>query len=239
MRTIQDEDTPGPDGTTIKARLQGLIKRTADDIKDCANVCDAYAKKKLIVKVLQSSFWDDKLKRYVTLFAERGKKFTLELEMHVGKAVDDANRKLESVDTKLDVILRLFSTLISPEQKQLFDFVGTHGGPEAVKRNKHALWTLNKMQPVATTSKRHAERGGHQEELQSLQAELFDSTETVIRRNMKLFERKFIVQQRILSEQIQATVRHEGDRVIDKVLSGPHERIKDSVCLLHDQPYRR
>ncbi|KAI0656679.1 hypothetical protein C8Q70DRAFT_329793 [Cubamyces menziesii] len=234
LRTIQDEDTPGPDGTTIKARLQGLIKRTADDIKDCANVCDAYAKKKLIVKVLKSSSWDDKFKSYVTLFADRRKAFTFALEMHVGKAVDDANRKLESVDTKLDVILRLFSTLVSPEQERLLDFVGTNGGPEAIMKNSDALVTLIKLQlPVATTSKRHAEGGGHQEsdpkeELQSLQEELFDSTETAIQRNMELFERKFIVQQRRLLEQMQATVRHEGDRVIDKVLSGPHERIKDS-----------
>ena len=156
------------------------------------------------------------------------------------RSVDDANRKLESVDTKLDVILKLFSTLVSPEQERLLDFVGTNGGPEAVMKNNDALVTLIKLQlPVATTSKRHAEGGGHQEsdpkeELQSLQEELFDSTETAIQRNMELFERKFIVQQRRLLEQMQATVRHEGDRVIDKVLSGPHERIKDSVSLLHD-----
>ncbi|KAI0325484.1 hypothetical protein GY45DRAFT_240808 [Cubamyces sp. BRFM 1775] len=233
LRTIQDDDTPGPDGTTIKARLQGLVKRTADDIKDCANVCDAYAKKKLIVKVLKSSSWDDKFKGFVTLFADRRKAFTFALEMHVGKAVDDANRKLESVDTKLDAILRLFSTLVSPEQERLFDYVGTNGGPDAVMKNHDALVTLIKLQlPATTTSKRHAE-GGHQDgdpkdELQALQDELFDSTETAIQRNMELFERKFIVQQRRLLEQMQATVRHEGDRVIDKVLSGPHERIKDS-----------
>ena len=37
LRSVKDEETIGPDGNTIKARMQELVKKTADDIKSCAN----------------------------------------------------------------------------------------------------------------------------------------------------------------------------------------------------------
>ena len=138
LRMIKDEEEPGPDGTTIKARLQELVKRTADDIKTCANACDTYSKKKLLVKVLKSSSWDDKFKGFLSLFTDRRKAFTFALEMHVGKGVDDANRKLDSVNTKLNLVLEFFTTLVPPDQQQLGEMINSRGGPDAVMQEVEA-----------------------------------------------------------------------------------------------------
>ena len=52
---------------TIGARLQDLVDRTANDIKECANVCDTYSKKRLLVKVLKGPIWDDTLKGFIQM----------------------------------------------------------------------------------------------------------------------------------------------------------------------------
>ncbi len=58
--------------------------------------------------------------------------------------------------------------------------------------------------------------------------EISKDVEQVLKDNKKTFEEKFEAQQRQL-EEVKVTVRHESDRVIDAVLAGPHERIKDQV----------
>lgn len=237
LRSVKDEDTPGPDGTTIKARLQALVGRTAEDIKNCANTCDTYAKKKLIVKVLKSSSWDEKFKAFLTLFGDRRKDFMLALTIHTGKAVDDVHRELIGMDAKLTTIITHLSTLVPPEQERLRDAVDGRGGPEAVLRDDRALASLVRYKPSTTGNAvvKHAdpshperERTG-EDDLALIKAELFDSTDVAVQKNMETFARKFAVEWKRQIDAMQDIVQHESDRVIDSVLSGPHERIKDRV----------
>ena len=87
----------GRDGITIGDRLEGLVKETAGDIKECANVCDTYMKKRLLVKVLKGAIWDDTLKGYVQLFADRKTAFSFAVCIHTGLAVDRVNDKLDAL----------------------------------------------------------------------------------------------------------------------------------------------
>ena len=48
LKNVKDVAEVAPDGTTVEGRMQDLAKVTAGDIKDCANACDTYSKKKLI-----------------------------------------------------------------------------------------------------------------------------------------------------------------------------------------------
>lgn len=48
LKNVKDADEVAPDGSTIKGRMQDLIRDTAEDIKKCANACDTYSKKKLV-----------------------------------------------------------------------------------------------------------------------------------------------------------------------------------------------
>ena len=236
MRGIKDEESVGPDGQTIKARMQELIKQTAEDIKTCANACDTYAKKKLIVKVIKGSVWEGTLKGFIDLFASRRKAFTFALSIHVGVGVDDANRKLKEIDAKIDVVIDFFVKAVSPEQLELAALVQKRGGPSAVMADNAALRELMKFQPATTVDQaKHGGSGregaGHPDgdELAVVKQELFDSPELAIKKNLELFERKFKMQQRELAEEMRRMVHHEGDRVIEAVTSGPHDRIIDPV----------
>ncbi|KAI0644525.1 hypothetical protein C8Q79DRAFT_777894 [Trametes meyenii] len=235
LRSVKDQDTMGPGGMTVKARMQELVKQTADDITACGNACDAYSKKRLIVKVIKGSVWESTLKGYMDVFAKRKKDFTFALAIHTGMGVDDANRKLISLDSKIDLIIEFFQKATSPEQQELAALVQKKGGATAVMGNSDALNELLKFKPSsATNTTKRGDREGVEHSshsgpgnLDALKLELFESPELAIRKNLEVFERKFKMQQRELTEEMRRVVHHEGDRVIEAVTSGPHERIID------------
>ena len=246
LRGIKDEESVGPDGQTIKARMQELVKRTAEDIKKCANTCDTYAKKRLLVKVIKGSAWEGTLKGFITLFADRRKAFTFALSIHVGIGVDCANRKLKEIDAKLDTVLDFFSKVVAPDQLELAALVRKKGGPTAVMGDNDTLKELLKFLPATTVDQ--AKRGTSSgrdggerstlhgpgpdgDELAVVKQELFHSPELAIKKNLELFERKFKMQQRERAEEIRRVVHHAGDRLIEAVTSGPHDRIIDPVRL--------
>ncbi|KAI0331154.1 hypothetical protein GY45DRAFT_1276344 [Cubamyces sp. BRFM 1775] len=235
LDNIKDRDAVGPGGMTIEARMQNLVKQTADDITACGNACDTYAKKRLIVKVVKGSVWEGTLKTYIDIFAKRRKDFTFALAIHTGMGVDDANRKLNTLDHKIDTILEFFATAVSPEQQEMAALVQRKGGPTAVMGNPEALSELLKFKPTAvTTAMKRGEREGQQysshtveNDLESLRVELFESPAVAIRNNLEVFERKLKMQQREFAEEMRGMVHHQGDRIIDAVTSGPHDRIID------------
>lgn len=62
-----------------------------------------------------------------------------------------------------------------------------------------------------------------------LKQELLEPPAVAIQKNFEIFECKLIMQQKELVDAMQRTVVREGDRVINTVLAGPHERIIDPV----------
>ncbi len=94
---MKNDKLIAPDGRSIEDRLKSLVERTADDIKKCSNVCDTYAKKKLLAKVFLGPVWDDKLLSWVTVFSKRRQEFEFELSIHTSQGVDKANVKLDVI----------------------------------------------------------------------------------------------------------------------------------------------
>jgi hypothetical protein len=94
---VQNDKLVAPDGRSIEDRLKSIVERTADDIKSCSNVCDTYAKKRLLAKVFLGPVWDDKLLSWVTLFSKRRQEFEFELSIHTTRGVDEANVKLDVI----------------------------------------------------------------------------------------------------------------------------------------------
>ena len=113
LRDVQNDKLIAPDGINIEDRLRSIVERTANDIKQCSNVCDTFAKKKLMTKVFLGPVWDDKLLSWVSLFSKRRKDFEFELSIHTSQGVDKANAKLDVIGeaTKaLDEKFEYFST---------------------------------------------------------------------------------------------------------------------------------
>jgi hypothetical protein len=97
LKDMENDKLVAPDGTNIEDRLKSLVEGTADDIKTCSNICDAYMKKRLLAKVLLSTLWDAKLLEFMNLFTSRRKEFVFELTMRTSHGVDKANVKLDAI----------------------------------------------------------------------------------------------------------------------------------------------
>ena len=118
LRDVHDRNDVGPDGRTIEARLQGLVEKTATDIKDCANACDTYSKKRLLVKILRGQSWETKLVGFAGVFTQRRVQFEQALTMHTARVVDAIHedvtymkQAMEAANTKYVYLYRKYDCL--------------------------------------------------------------------------------------------------------------------------------
>ena len=116
---MQNDQLIAPDGINIEDRLRSIVERTADDIKQCSNVCDTYAKKKLMTKVFLGPVWDDKLLSWVSLFSKRRKDFEFELSIHTSQGVDKANAKLDVIGETTRALDEKFEFLLTSSDRVL------------------------------------------------------------------------------------------------------------------------
>jgi hypothetical protein len=119
LRDVQNDKLIAPDGINIEDRLRSIVEHTADDIKQCSNVCDTYAKKKLLAKVFLGPVWDDKLLSWVTLFSKRRKEFEFELSIHTSQGVDKANAKLDVIGEATRALDEKFEYMLTSSDRVL------------------------------------------------------------------------------------------------------------------------
>ncbi|KAI8974013.1 hypothetical protein BD414DRAFT_539931 [Trametes punicea] len=155
------ENHAGRDGITISKRLEDIVQKTAGDIKECANACDTYARKRLLVKVFKSQSWDATLKAYIQRFSDRKAEFSFAISIHTGLGVDHANHKLDVLMTRMDVILEFFEKTAPREQRILADVIHKEGGSETVLAKTEVLQELLlKEQQLLTSSVPSPQNGG-------------------------------------------------------------------------------
>lgn len=68
--------------------MQSLVDEAAQDIKACANACDTWTKKKLLLRVLVGPAWEGKLAGFSSAFNMRRMQFEFALQIHTASAVD-------------------------------------------------------------------------------------------------------------------------------------------------------
>ncbi|KAJ7177914.1 hypothetical protein C8R46DRAFT_1212646 [Mycena filopes] len=226
-----------PDGSTIKGRIQELARFTADDIKSCGNCCDAWSKKRTLVKVIKGPFWEERLVKFVGIFTRRRSEFLFALSIHTALGVDAANRTLSTVDQttqemneKMEMMLTMFRQFMTPEQKEM-DLLVRQRGVQTVLRDDKVLKELNDIENRGAVS---GSRTAMPSDIIDLKNELRTDPDSAMEQNMVVFSRKFEVQSRQLTDEMRRVVEHQGDRIIDAVTGGkyhvllrPHERIID------------
>ncbi|KAJ6618743.1 hypothetical protein B0H10DRAFT_1794829 [Mycena sp. CBHHK59/15] len=233
-----DADEIAPDGSTIKGRMQEIVKGTADDIKACANACDTYSKKKLVVKILKGPVWEGKLVKFVGIFTKRRSEFEFALSIHTALGVDAANKTLGSVDqttqemnAKMDMMMKMFQQFVAPEQKEMMRVVEQKGGLQACQDNDKILKELSDLEAKSS----HSQGNGPQttksaaksSALEDLRDDLMTDPDVAMEKNLTVFSRKFEVQKRQIVDELTKVVEREGDRVISAITAGPHDKIID------------
>ncbi|KAI0327267.1 hypothetical protein GY45DRAFT_1327868 [Cubamyces sp. BRFM 1775] len=142
LKGVESRNHVGLDGRVLKDRLEELAEKTARDIKDCANLCDTFLKKRLIVKVLKGPIWADKLAGFVQTFADRKADFQFALTMHSANTISDVKRQNYEIDAKIDVVIALFGRFVTSEERRLAEEVENKGGALKVRQNDEYLKSL-------------------------------------------------------------------------------------------------
>lgn len=80
-----------------RSRLEHLSKATANEIKEGANACETYLKKKLIVKFIKSPLWEKRFADLCKKYYDRRKEFEFELSIRSSVVGDEVLAKVSHV----------------------------------------------------------------------------------------------------------------------------------------------
>ncbi|KAN0140973.1 hypothetical protein V8E53_001417 [Lactarius tabidus] len=235
LRNVTEGDLKllAPDGRSIGDRLKSLVERTAEDIMSCSNVCDAYAKKRLLAKVFQAPAWNVKLLNWATLFSKRRKDFVVELTIHTSRGVDEANAKLEALDKKLEAFDKkmsdVFEQLVSPEQKRVAATVG-NGSVMALSDSVllEVEKTSSKVPPSTDMHQALSSRATPTDvnvNVDDLRADIYEDPDAAVEKNKAKHILKFKEQKFQITE-LASAIERQGNRLIEEI-SGPRQRIRD------------
>ncbi|KAL1952244.1 hypothetical protein VTO73DRAFT_1393 [Trametes versicolor] len=249
FKNIRSNDI-GQDGIVLSDRLHELAESTAEDIKQCANLCDAFLKSKLLLRVLKGPLWAERFAASMERFARRKEEYSLALAMHTASTVSKMAVDVESINYKIELMHTLFEKYMTATERNLVAEVEKKGGAAKVRHDDALLRTLMgataTKDPVVGLNLREERAKGPQTEaapgvsrmrtqakgtdgaagldrtfgLEDLKKELREDLDYTIERNFAVFVKKYDFQAQLMSDRIIHAVEAA-------VGSGSHSRIKN------------
>lgn len=95
-----ERDAAGQNDKTIQGRMQTVVDKIAENIKDCGNACDVWLKKSALLKVFNGVVWEQKLAAYTKTFVIRRMELEFALQIHTAFTVEEINSSIKSLDRK-------------------------------------------------------------------------------------------------------------------------------------------
>lgn len=96
----------------------------------------------LLVKLLQSPIYEDRLAKYTVTFEERGKELDTKLSLFTAQKIQVTAHQVEDVYMLTKIIFQRLST---PHEKELWKAIEASGGVEKCAKNEFALSKLLKL----------------------------------------------------------------------------------------------
>ncbi|KAJ7499168.1 hypothetical protein FB451DRAFT_28305 [Mycena latifolia] len=240
LKKVASPKDVGPDGISIEDRLRGRMGGIIDSIKYCAKICDSYQQRHTAVKFFTSPKWEGKFEQAGQQFADHKSAIQFDLQIHITVGISDANQALFTLNQNVSILMKIvFERMVTPEERDIAQFVEKHGGQDAVLKDEKLLKQVMDKQSKSqseTKSKidRSYGRAGQTDSRPSVVADfkrdLAKDIDDILAENSKMFEQKFDAIELSLRD-VKLTVQRESDRVVGEIIAnlnaGPHERIID------------
>ena len=129
-------------------------------------------------------------------------------------------------------MMQFFQTAVSPEQKEIAARIRDRGGSQTVMENERVLRDLVDVYRGSDGTPDVSGGLSRREvavDLDDLRLEIREDVQLAVERNGETFSRKFEMQRRQIVDELSRVLHREGDRIIDAVTAGPHDRIIDPV----------
>ncbi|GAW07240.1 hypothetical protein LENED_009217 [Lentinula edodes] len=151
LRVIAPNQKESNRGFTVEESLKKICFRIAEDIWSCANLCDSYSKKRLLVKLLKSPIYEGRLAGYIQTFVERRTELHTVLGMFTAHKIhstfsllENNQEVLKSINNSIQVIFERLRTQ-TPIEKQIWKLIESKGGLEKCTEDESALTELVKF----------------------------------------------------------------------------------------------
>ena len=135
-------------------------------------------------------------------------------------------------------MMQFFKTVVIPERKEIMARVGDKGGEAVVLENDRLLKELLDLyrgtDGAVESSGLRGRRDVATVGIEDLKLEIREDIEIAVERNAETFSRKYEMQRKLIIDELSRVVHREGDRIIDAVTAGPHDRIIDPVRVFLD-----
>ena len=140
--------------------------------------------------------------------------------------------------SRIDTMMQFFKSVVIPEQKEITARVRDKGGEAAALENDRLLKELLDLyrgtDRVVESSGLRGRRDVATVGIEDLKLEIREDIEIAVERNAETFSRKYEMQRKLIIDELSRVVHREGDRIIDAVTAGPHDRIIDPVRVFLD-----
>ena len=155
--------------------------------------------------------WEGKLAGFGNAFQDHQDHLQSDLALHTSITI-------HAVDTKMDMLL-FMRELEDPRERKARQFVEANGGVDAVSQRADLMAALQDIIGESQTIT-----------AADLRRELSGSVDQIIKANEDVFSRKFDAQALVITTEVQAALKREGDRVIKAIRGRPaYERLADWV----------
>jgi hypothetical protein len=190
--------------------------------------------------VFKGNFWERRLANIGVGFDDRRTDFQFALSMHTAAGMVTANRTLghvddrtQAMDKKMDMMMKMIQAAVSPQERRLREQVDEKGR-DVILEDEKILLQLggHELRQASRRTTNRSKADGKPYTLEDLRKDLRADPEEAIKKNMDAFALKFKMQQDRILEKMEEAARREGDRVIEAIGAGPHDRITDPVIVL-------
>ncbi|KAJ7830412.1 hypothetical protein B0H14DRAFT_2593325 [Mycena olivaceomarginata] len=227
----KDDTRSTPEGKPVLSRLASICKDMKKDIEECYNVLNAQEKRSVGIKFLKASVWNKELGSYAARFTNRREELTFALSMRTVVTMEEMNANM----------MEMFSTMLSPQERDMGRWINQNGGEKAVLGNDKKCAAMIKYEaslaPVTAVS--HADnkgRPGSDDEtktdakaIAALRKEYREDIQGIIQENLESYSKRFAMGLDDLGKDLGNKIQHQGDRLIKYLRGGPHQRIKDKM----------
>lgn len=232
---------PALAGELIARHLEGIIIDITSTIKRCATTCDSYQNRHVIVRALKSIPWAQKLASFVEDFDSLKQRLRDSIQLHIAGSVQQHASQLAALNAKVDSLLLIFQNLRTPLEQRIYDYMWK-GTPidkrssilqdetqvDAVIREFGQYDLLDDTTAGGELAVGSAPRSGIKTDLSGeIKWDLKSDLDAILKKWNNASFAKFEASQERLKVEMQVVIKRDGDRVISRILAGPHDGIKD------------
>ncbi|KAF7352127.1 hypothetical protein MVEN_01175800 [Mycena venus] len=248
----KDDSRTTPDGKRVLSRLASTCEDMKKDIEDCYNVLNAQEKRSVGIKFLKAGAWNKELGSFGARFTNRREELSFALSMRAAVTIEEMNSNMK-------IMMEMFATMLSPQERDMGRWIDQHGGDKAVLGSDKKCAAMIKYEATLAASSGSSghidkDRGtssgkpasdeetkkAEAKAIAALRKEYREDIQGIIQENLESYSKRFEMGLDDLGKDLGNKIQHQGDRLIKYLRGGPHQRIKDKMTyhVWKDQGWR-